>query len=141
MFGLFDIPIWTRSGGGVSAINEPGTYVLYVIIPVPSSLIGTSFNIPGSSWRLTVSDIKPWKNGSKVFIDVGPQVGVNEAGLSPLQIDAILGIGLLAAFALLVDRISKVSPLITFAVYGVILIVLVFSYVRWIHPWIKGRGK
>lgn len=139
MFGLIDIPIWSKSGGGLSTINEPGQYVLYIIVTVPQSLVGTSLKIPGTDWRLTVSSIKSWQSGSKVYVDItNEKAAVNEA-LSPLQINALLGIGLLAAFALLVDRISKVSPMITIAVYGVILIVLAVIYIRYVHPHLKGR--
>lgn len=140
MFGPIAIPIWTRDGGGVESINEPGTYILYVKIPVPEGLIGKSINVPLTNWRATITDIKPWSGGSKVYTEIGPQSAtVAEARLSPLQINLFLGIGLFAAFALVVDRISKVSPMMTVAIYGVILVVAMVVYVRYVHPLLKRK--
>jgi hypothetical protein len=142
MFDWIALPIWTRSGGGVETINQPGEYIFYVIVPVPDQLIGTSFKIPLTDWRVTVNKIKDWGKGSKVYVQIdNDKAAIKEAKLSPLQIDALLGIGLLAAFALLVDRISKVSPVLTFLVYGTILVVLISLYVRYGHPWLKAKMK
>jgi len=142
MFASISWPIWTRSAGGAETIDRPGTYIWYFIIPFPQSAIGWSVKIPLTDWTVTVTDVKSRNGGSKVYTEItNAKANVTQAKLSPLQINAILAIGVFAALALLVDRIERVSPLLTVAVYGAVIIALILVYVLYVQPSLKKRRK
>lgn len=136
--GLIGIPIWTKSSTSLGTISEPGTYYLHCTIAVPKSgvlsPVGQSFSLFG--WFVRCTDVRDDdKGGSTITIVVGgdQQKGVNESALSPLQISALLGIGLLAAFALFIDRIEKASPILTTLIYGFLVIVLIVLYKKFVQ--------
>lgn len=142
MFPSIAWPIWTRSKGGAETIDRPGTYIWYFIVPFPQAGLGFTVKIPLTDWTLKVTDIDRWNGGSKVYTEItNAKADVVEARFSPLQINALLAIGVFAALALLVDRIERVSPLLTVAVYGAVIIALIVVYVLYVQPAIKKRKK
>jgi hypothetical protein len=144
MFPSIAWKIWSRSEGGAETIDRPGTYIWYFIVPFPKSGIGWSVKIPLTDWTVSVTDVKSWNGGSKVYTEITnakANISVTEAKLSPLQINALLAIGVFAALALLVDRIERVSPLLTVAVYGAVIIAVILVYVLYVQPSLKKRKK
>lgn len=135
----FGITIWSKDGGGIAEIKRPGLYELKFSIPLSQSWVGKSATAFG--WQMRVEKIvdSADKKTSTAFVRFGtPQTEpgrVNEAKLSPLQLNLALGVGFLAVASLFLVGVRYVfdSPAATLAIYAMIGIVVFILYRKYVQ--------